>query len=797
MKPGQKMQWSLVLAVTLGAAACSGDYGGGSSGNGAGSNGDAPKSMEALYTQRVQPSLAFCRSCHVPGGVADVEKGRDFMPGNDLAGLKASWERLGGNSPTSRILLMASGQETPHSGGAPWAQGSAAYEAMDVLLKCFGDPDGCAALLSGLGGGTVSELPLLGSRHGGHAWFDFCEDKGDDTPLPADPRALVVPGVNAGKAVYYNAYYKDCHADPALVGEQAHPQTCGELRASLARGRVIMEGNGVPGAASFFAGQEPAGYASIPASTFNRLWLAWGLASRPDNFDELVAERYGSGTVAVRNPYPLEGEDPNARDGGSGQLPRGFFQSRKADGGWSGNIVVNCQGCHSTTVGTPADGPGLGSVVGAGGALLDASVTARDLEFMGVAAYSILDRAGLGGRVRGTNNAQFSNITAASGITDPAQLAGVLTNGTTGSGDTPAWWNVGSRPVKFVDAMFPSDAVRVDYALFIPLLDKQPIPSGIDAAEQWVSAHVQDGDHYIMSIKSPAWPLPVDTALAQQGAILFHGKDLWAAGLDNPVPRPAGGNGSCASCHGAYSPRYVHDPAFLDDPALEGIASYVTPMEVIGTDPVRQQSYDEGTNQANSNTYVGYPETAGTEQDCGVQNEAALRGDRPLGYAAPPLYGVWASAPYFHNGSVPSVWEVLQPADRQPIWRRVSKPARPDQAGKVVMGFDTDLRRAYDAERLGWKYESLACGTGTMPYLDCDPADPAADPALSMPFSLFFSTLLAGWNVTNPPILTNEQVEQRKIYNTHMFSQGNQGHEFTAVLTDAERRALVEYLKTL
>jgi hypothetical protein len=30
-----------------------------------------------------------------------------------------------------------------------------------------------------------------------------------------------------------------------------------------------------------------------------------------------------------------------------------------------------------------------------------------------------------------------------------------------------------------------------------------------------------------------------------------------------------------------------------------------------------------------------------------------------------------------------------------------------------------------------------------------------------------------------------------------MFAQGNQGHEFDAVLSDEERRAIIEYLKTL
>ena len=45
--------------------------------------------------------------------------------------------------------------------------------------------------------------------------------------------------------------------------------------------------------------------------------------------------------------------------------------------------------------------------------------------------------------------------------------------------------------------------------------------------------------------------------------------------------------------------------------------------------------------------------------------------------------------------------------------------------------------------------------------------------------------------------LTNDQIEDRKIYNTRMYSQSNTGHEFTDVLTDTERLAIVEYLKTL
>jgi hypothetical protein len=49
---------------------------------------------------------------------------------------------------------------------------------------------------------------------------------------------------------------------------------------------------------------------------------------------------------------------------------------------------------------------------------------------------------------------------------------------------------------------------------------------------------------------------------------------------------------------------------------------------------------------------------------------------------------------------------------------------------------------------------------------------------------------------TMPPF-TKKDMEARRIVNTHEFSRGNEGHDFTEVLSDAERYALLEYLKTL
>lgn len=811
----------LLLCGLLSLAACGGSSSG--SPQGASSNTDPRTdnsgSPEEFFQTNIQTSSGFCRTCHIPGGVADTDEGRGLMLStnstDDYQLLHASWQRLGGGVESSPLLTEPSDPSEPHSGGKPWPVGSQSYEAMHTLLSCWESPDSCN-LAGGVIGAAPNLEPLLGSARGGHRWFDYCgaDDGGNPRPdsaiLPADPRSLVQAGISNGKAVAFNAFWKDCHIDPALVGEKAHPQTCGELRASYAKGSPIMEGNGRLGAATTFAGQQPHGLAAISADQYNMMWLLWGLPGRPDNFDQLVAERHGFGPVltgpnAPRNPYPLSGEDPNLTDGGSGHLPQGLTQTRNNDGTYSGYIAANCQGCHSTPVET-ADG--IQYHYGAGGGLLDASTSARDFGALGGAGTLLIDRAGFGGRVRGTNNAQFANVLALLGSfenPDPVTFGQILNNGSTATGDTPAWWNVGHRPVKFVDAMFSGDAVRVDFALFYPLLDKNPLIDGeapgvfdMERVDRWMSENVQYGDHWIMAQKSPVYPGEIDVPLAEQGAILFHTKDLWAGNLNNPVQEPTEGNGSCAGCHGAYSPRYVNDSRYLADPILEGMASYIAPIDIIDTDRVRMDTFNEGTNQGVSDTFVGYPETAGTAQDCRVQNLEELRNGRPRGYVAPPLYGIWATAPYFHNGSVPSVRAVLNSEDRPQIWRRVSNVARADQQGQVVMGFDYNFNRAYDQQDLGWDYDVLECGgDNALPYLDCTPLDPLVDAILQVPVNSLFSNLLLGWNITNPPIIAKQDVESRKIYNTAMFSQGNGGHTFSDVLNDVERRAMIEYLKTL
>jgi hypothetical protein len=49
-----------------------------------------------------------------------------------------------------------------------------------------------------------------------------------------------------------------------------------------------------------------------------------------------------------------------------------------------------------------------------------------------------------------------------------------------------------------------------------------------------------------------------------------------------------------------------------------------------------------------------------------------MNGNRPnclqakMIYKARPLDGIWATAPYLHNGSVPNLWALLSPVDERP-----------------------------------------------------------------------------------------------------------------------------------
>ncbi len=612
----------------------------------------------------------------------------------------------------------------------------------------------------GDGGLSEGPIPLLGNTHGSHVWATFCKDQPDSAQLPQDPRRLVRPGVNDGKAVLFNAYWVDCHE--GAKPEDAPPQDCGEYRRRVARAEAAMEG----GRMVFFGGDKNDAILTFSADSYNDLWRKWGFQARPKDFDEIAAERWGMPLGKKRNPYPLKGEDPNKTNGGSGQLPVALTQLRDENGTYSGKIGMHCHWCHSGKAGDESDGPGLGALYGSGNPLAEIGALFGDYwPGFPIAAN----------KVRGSGDILLYPAIAALDFDRWGRLnESLLAAPSQGSVDYPAWWNMGHRTRRFHDGSFAMDNARPVMGFFMPIATGSGL-GNIFAGREWIEQHDQDVNLWVEAMPSPAYPGPIDKDLAEEGAVIFHTKNLWAY---RNAPAPEGGNGSCASCHGAYSPRYANDPEFLDRPDLEGIAAYIAPLEVIGTDPARASSLSPRLQETLKFSWWGYGEPDKQGKCFGVP-------ELP-GYLAPPLYGIWASAPYLHNGSVPTVYEVLKPSARPEIWKRMSRLV-PSEWPTGAAGYDTDLKRAYDHEKLGWKYESFECGERAGSVYDCTKEKPEESPAGNLWFT---------WNLEFAP-MSWEQLEERKVYNTHKYSQGNQGHEFGDALSDRERMAVIEYLKTL
>jgi mono/diheme cytochrome c family protein len=369
-------------------------------------------------------------------------------------------------------------------------------------------------------------------------------------------------------------------------------------------------------------------------------------------------------------------------------------------------------------------------------------------------------------------------------------ILSVLNSG--GDQDIPSWWWTHNKSRYLWTALGSNGSVRGNYFA----ATANPYDGHWSKHRE---EHFQDLDQWLNSVEAPKFVGPaIDQSLAEKGAVIFHTKDLWADPGNDDIKRP-GGNGSCAGCHGAYSPRFIHEPGFLPDTRLGGMTGYTVPLDVLGTDrvgsdifnnpnfPIFPASERKNPSSLGNTLWMSYPEanagyvapeerknpsdppnpskTPDPNRVCGLGTLG--------GYVAQSLHGVWASAPYFHNGSVPTVWDVLSPSGRPNVWRRQQIP--PSEGKFGFRGYDTKLERAYDYTKLGWKYEVIAC-----------------DASEDAPYNLTCQKGKDDWAAPGP-----NAVDDRTIYNTNAFSKGNQGHEYTKVLTDDERKALIEYLKTL
>jgi mono/diheme cytochrome c family protein len=134
--------------------------------------------------------------------------------------------------------------------------------------------------------------------------------------------------------------------------------------------------------------------------------------------------------------------------------------------------------------------------------------------------------------------------------------------------------------------------------------------------------HVADAVGWMLtSYRPPPFPAPIDAALAARGGALFAQH--------------------CERCHGTYE----------ETPGGVRVATFpnkLVPADVIDTDPVRAEAVGAAPNALFGKTAMG------------PHVDARATG----GYIATALTSLWASAPYLHNGSVPTLWHLMHPEAR-------------------------------------------------------------------------------------------------------------------------------------
>ena len=82
------------------------------------------------------------------------------------------------------------------------------------------------------------------------------------------------------------------------------------------------------------------------------------------------------------------------------------------------------------------------------------------------------------------------------------------------------------------------------------------------------------------------------------------------------------------------------------------------------TKAMLEQALGRGSSQAPQATAIAVTTPAQTAQT--AQTAQAPAAPSNAVYKARPLNGIWATAPYLHNGSVPTLWDLLQPAAARP-----------------------------------------------------------------------------------------------------------------------------------
>ena len=168
--------------------------------------------------------------------------------------------------------------------------------------------------------------------------------------------------------------------------------------------------------------------------------------------------------------------------------------------------------------------------------------------------------------------------------------------------------------------------------------------------------HIAWFEDYLGSKPAPKYPFPIDGGKAARGKIVF--------------------DKACAACH-----------------ASERTGTRI-PVTEVGTDRGRLDTWSKEAAIA-ANKVV---------RDMGIERKGLV--EEPLnGYIAAFLDGIWLRAPYLHNGSIPTLRDLLKaPQERPPLFYRGY-----DVYDQVNVGF---VSSGPDAERAGTSYDVRHRGNG-------------------------------------------------------------------------------------
>jgi mono/diheme cytochrome c family protein len=227
-------------------------------------------------------------------------------------------------------------------------------------------------------------------------------------------------------------------------------------------------------------------------------------------------------------------------------------------------------------------------------------------------------------------------------------------DGSFGPADTPSIWNLKKyregTVLNWDGATWNARSVLIDSALG---LGAKPGGKFVEYMD-WLL-------DYLTNYPPPAYPFAIDQALAQQGRSLFQSH--------------------CSHCH---------------DSERTGTR---VPMSQVGTDPERLQTWNkEAAIAANQ-----------TVRDMGVER-AGMVEETLEGYHIPFLDGLWLRAPYLHNGTVPSLSDLLEPPERRPhVFYKGY-----DVYDSVRVGF---ISNGAEASRVGTRIDVTERGNGNDGHL--------------------------------------------------------------------------------